>query len=89
MHASIPYDLELDIRTAGCTSWMIYRNGLDLNHIIRTADPEVLFTALDYSDAHASWHKVVAPLLDEAEPLAAVEGGDLGSLVWSLETPAG
>lgn len=85
VHKSIPPELELDIRSAGCTAWSIHRNGLILSHFLRTRDPECLFQALDTSPAHAAWQKIVSPLLDGAEPILAVEPGDPGSLVWSLD----
>lgn len=84
VHASIPDSLERDIRSAGCTSWMIFRSELVLTHVLLTSDIESLFAALDSSSAHAAWQKVISPLLDIAEPLPAVTSHKPGTLVWSL-----
>ncbi|MFC4535498.1 L-rhamnose mutarotase [Sphaerisporangium dianthi] len=63
-HASIPADLEAEMREAGVHSWKIWRDGLDLFHYIEVEDYAVLQEKLDRSAANAAWQVQMNRLLD-------------------------
>ena len=85
VHATIPADLERDIRAAGCAAWEIRRSGTVLTHVTRVEDADGFFDALDASDAHAAWQQTVSPFI-VSEPLRILEDtpADPGALVWRL-----
>jgi L-rhamnose mutarotase len=85
VHASIPRDLEQDIRDAGCVEWTIHRSETILTHVLRVHDEARFFGTLDRSAAHVAWQLVVGPMLEPAPlTMLARPGRDLGKLVWRL-----
>lgn len=63
-HARIPADLERAMRENGVHTWRIYRDGLDLFHIVEVDDYAALQEALRDHPADIAWQKQMNRLLD-------------------------
>ena len=82
VHAVIPDDLEVALRAAGVTSWRIWRDGLDLFHVVEVEDYAAMRHALRDHPANQRWQSRMAQLLDVEDDYSGNDGG-LG-LVWEL-----
>ncbi|NUT39693.1 MAG: L-rhamnose mutarotase [Thermoactinospora sp.] len=63
-HARIPPDLEAAMREHGVHSWRIYRDGLDLFHVVEVDDYAALQEALRDHPADIAWQRRMNRLLD-------------------------
>jgi L-rhamnose mutarotase len=82
VHAVIPSDLDVALRDAGVTSWAIFRDGLDLFHVLEVEDYQAMRHALRDHPANIPWQARMSELLDVADDYS---GGDMGlKLVWEL-----
>ncbi|GAA4073347.1 L-rhamnose mutarotase [Nonomuraea soli] len=63
-HARIPADLEAAMREHGVHSWRIYRDGLDLFHVVEVDDYAALQEALRDHPADIAWQRRMNRLLD-------------------------
>lgn len=70
-HSEVPAELTAAIREAGCTSWTIWRSGLDLFHVIDCEDYETLIAHVGAQHVNASWQARMAELLDVAHDYSA------------------
>ena len=83
VHAVIPRDLEVALRDAGVSSWAIYRDGLDLFHVLEVADYQAMRHALRDHPANVPWQRRMAELLAVEDD--DYSGTDSGlKLVWEL-----
>lgn len=82
VHATIPADLEIALRDAGVSSWRIWRDGLDLFHVLEVEDYQAMRHALRDHPANVPWQRRMAALLDVEDDYS---GADTGlKLVWEL-----
>jgi L-rhamnose mutarotase len=82
VHAVIPEDLEVALRDAGVSSWRIWRDGLDLFHVLEVEDYQAMRHALRDHPANVPWQERMAALLDVEDDYS---GNDSGlKLVWEL-----
>lgn len=82
VHAVIPADLDTALREAGVHTWRIWRDGLDLFHVVEVEDYQAMRRALADHPANVPWQARMAGLLDVADDYS---GDDRGvSLVWEL-----
>jgi L-rhamnose mutarotase len=82
VHAVIPRDLEVALRDAGVTSWAIFRDGLDLFHVLEVEDYQAMRHALRDHPANIPWQERMSELLAVEDDYS---GGDMGlKLVWEL-----
>lgn len=82
VHAAIPDDLDVALREAGVTSWRIWRDGLDLFHVVECEDYRQMRDHLRDHPANLPWQKQINELLDIADDYS---GGDSGiRSVWEL-----
>ena len=82
MHAVIPGELDVALRDAGVTSWRIWRDGLDLFHVVEVADYAAMRAVLRDHPANVAWQARMAELLDVEDDYS---GDDTGlSPVWEL-----
>ncbi|NUP62002.1 MAG: L-rhamnose mutarotase [Nonomuraea sp.] len=63
-HARIPADLESAMRAHGVRSWRIFRDGLDLFHVVEVEDYAALQAALKDDPADQAWQRQMNRLLD-------------------------
>ncbi|MCG5214346.1 L-rhamnose mutarotase [Streptosporangium sp. KLBMP 9127] len=63
-HATIPADLESEMRAYGVHTWRIWRDGLDLFHLVEVDDYAVLQEKLAASAANQAWQRQMNRLLD-------------------------
>ena len=78
----IPRDLEIALRDAGVSSWAIFRDGLDLFHVLEVADYQAMRHALRDDPANVPWQRRMSELLAAVDDLP---GHDRGlKLVWEL-----
>jgi L-rhamnose mutarotase len=82
VHAVIPPELDEALRDAGVTSWRIWRNGLDLFHVVEVDDYAAMRTALRDHPANVPWQARMAQLLDVEDDYSGSDSG-IG-LVWEL-----
>jgi L-rhamnose mutarotase len=81
-HEQVPEDLTRAIRAAGATAWTIWRDGLDLFHVIECEDYARLLAELAELPVNVAWQARMAELLDVAH-----DYGDAGAglpVVWEL-----
>jgi len=82
VHAVIPSDLEVALRDAGVSSWAIFRDGLDLFHVLEVEDYQAMRHALRDHPANIPWQERMSQLLDVEDDYS---GDDTGlKLVWEL-----
>jgi L-rhamnose mutarotase len=82
VHAVIPNELDVALRDAGVTSWRIWRDGLDLFHVVEVADYAAMRAALRDHPANVPWQGRMAELLDVEDDYS---GADTGlELIWEL-----
>ncbi|MEU0561327.1 L-rhamnose mutarotase [Dactylosporangium sp. NPDC006015] len=82
IHAVIPADLDAALREAGVLSWRIWRDGLDLFHLVRVVDPVRMRRHLRDHPANQVWQQRMAALLDVPD---TYDDGATGlGLVWKL-----
>lgn len=63
-HATIPAELDSVMRANGVRSWRIFRDGLDLFHLVEVEDYAALQAALKDDPVDQSWQRRMNPLLD-------------------------
>jgi L-rhamnose mutarotase len=81
-HAVIPRDLEIALRDAGVTAWAIFRDGLDLFHVLEVEDYQAMRHALRDHPANVPWQERMSRLLAVEDDYS---GDDMGiKLVWEL-----
>lgn len=76
-HDEIPPEIPALLRAGGCTDWTIWRNGVDLFHLVECEDWEALKAFLADQDADRAWQARVGVFRDFTlvggdEPLARV-----------------
>jgi L-rhamnose mutarotase len=82
VHAVIPSDLDVALRDAGVSSWAIFRDGLDLFHVLEVEDYQAMRHALRDHPANVPWQERMSELLDVEDDYS---GDDTGiKLVWEL-----
>ncbi|WP_052864368.1 L-rhamnose mutarotase [Streptomyces niger] len=82
VHATIPDELDEALRAAGVHAWRIWRDGLDLFHLVEVEDYRAMRRALADHPANIPWQARMAGLLDVPDSYA---GDDHGlDLVWEL-----
>ncbi|MFI9025640.1 L-rhamnose mutarotase [Streptomyces sp. NPDC053560] len=82
VHATIPAELDDALRAAGVHAWRIWRDGLDLFHLVEVEDYRAMRCTLADHPANVPWQTRMAGLLDVQDSYAGDDHG-LG-LVWEL-----
>lgn len=81
-HAVIPAELDKALREAGVRSWRIWRDGLDLFHLVEVDDYQAMRAFLKDHPANIPWQAQMAQLLDVEDDYS---GNDTGlRRVWAL-----
>jgi L-rhamnose mutarotase len=75
VHAVIPGDLDVALRDAGVSSWAIYRDGLDLFHVLEVEDYRAMRHALRDHPANVPWQARMAGLLDVEDDYSGDDDG--------------
>ena len=83
-HAAVPAELTEAIRTAGVTSWTIWRSGTDLFHVLECADYPAMLAALNANPVNARWQARMAELLSAPHDYSAAGGDAVLPVVWQL-----
>ncbi len=82
VHAVIPAELDIALREAGVSAWRIWRDELDLFHVLEVDDYAAMRAALRDHPANVPWQARMAGLLDVEDDYS---GADTGlRLVWEL-----
>jgi L-rhamnose mutarotase len=81
-HADIPPAIPALLRAGGCTSWTIWRNGVDLFHLVECDDWEALNAFLADKEEDQAWQARVGAFRD-----FSLVGGDV-PLPMIFELPA-
>ena len=85
-HAVIPPELDEALRAAGVRDWSIWRDGLDLFHLVDVDDYRAMRLALRDHPANIAWQARMAELLDVPDDYSGTDTGLRH--VWRLR-PAG
>jgi len=83
-HAQVPAGLTDAIRAAGATSWIIWRSGTELFHLIECADYAALLAALEGNPVNAVWQARMAELLDTVHDYSGGGADAALPVVWQL-----
>jgi len=75
VHAVIPAELDAALRAAGVTEWRIWRDGLDLFHVVEVADYVAMRHALRDHPANVGWQARMAELLDVEDDYPGTDDG--------------
>lgn len=67
VHAVIPDDLDGALRESGVRSWKIWRDGLDLFHVVEVEDYAQMRAFLEHHPANIPWQERINTLLDVAD----------------------
>jgi len=82
VHAAIPTELDIALREASVSAWRIWRDGLDLFHVVEVSDYAAMRRRLRDHPANVPWQARMAGLLDIEDDYS---GDDTGlRLVWEL-----
>ncbi|WP_442785074.1 L-rhamnose mutarotase [Amycolatopsis sp. H20-H5] len=81
-HAVIPGELDVALREAGVRSWRIWRDGLDLFHVVEVDDYAAMRAALRDHPANVGWQATMAGLLEVEDDYSGAGSGI--PLVWEL-----
>ena len=82
VHAVIPAELDAALRAVGVRSWRIWRDGLDLFHVVEVDDYKAMRHALAEHPANVPWQARMAELLAVEDDYS---GEDTGlHQVWEL-----
>lgn len=79
IHAKLSAEHEQALRDSGVHSWHIWRDGLDLFHVVKCDDWDEMESTMATLELTSRWHAVIHPLLD----LPSSQRGPL-PLVWDL-----
>jgi L-rhamnose mutarotase len=82
VHQVIPPELDAALRKAGVRQWRIWRDGVDLFHLVTVDDYRAMRHALRDDPANVAWQAVVGPLHDMPDDYSGADDGI--SHVWSL-----
>jgi L-rhamnose mutarotase len=75
VHAVIPVDLDAALREAGVHSWQIWRDGLDLFHVVEVEDYQHMRDLLREHPANVPWQARMAELLDVSDDYSGTDSG--------------
>ncbi len=82
IHAAISLKLDAALRTAGVTSWNIWRSGRELFHVVEVTDYQTMRNELATNPVNIAWQAVMAELLEVEDDYS---GDDMGlAKVWEL-----
>ncbi|GGJ48463.1 L-rhamnose mutarotase [Streptomyces brasiliensis] len=83
-HREVPAELTVAIRAAGVTSWIIWRSGCELFHVLECQDYARLLAELEKLPVNIAWQARMAELLDVVHDYS--EAGTTAGLpvVWQL-----
>ncbi|TYC06632.1 L-rhamnose mutarotase [Micromonospora sp. WP24] len=87
VHATVPVELATAIRAAGVHGWWIWRDGLDLFHLVEVEDYQRMRHELRDHPANIGWQARMATLLDVADDYSGTDTGL--PLVWALPAAPG
>jgi L-rhamnose mutarotase len=75
VHAEIPPELDSALRGAGVHAWRIWRDGLDLFHVVEVEDYRAMRDALRDDPVNVIWQARMAELLDVADDYSGTDRG--------------
>jgi L-rhamnose mutarotase len=75
VHAVIPADLDAALRKAGVHSWRIWRDRLDLFHVVEVEDYQHMRDLLREHPANVPWQARMAELLDVSDDYSGTDSG--------------
>lgn len=87
LHARVPDDLAAALRDAGVRDWRIWRDGLDVFHLVDVEDYVRMRALLRDHPANVAWQARVTPLQSLPDDYSGEDDG-LTS-VWSLAAQLG
>jgi L-rhamnose mutarotase len=82
LHARIPDDLAVALREAGVRDWRIWRDGLDVFHLVDVDDYAAMRGHLRDHPANIAWQARVTPLQSLRDDYSGDDDGL--PFVWSL-----
>jgi L-rhamnose mutarotase len=83
-HADVPGELTDAIRSAGVTSWTIWRSGTELFHVIDCDDYAALLGTLNDNPVNVAWQGRMSGLLETAHDYSRAGASAVLPVVWQL-----
>jgi L-rhamnose mutarotase len=74
LHGAVWPDVLERIREAGVTSWLIFRDGLDLFHVVDCDDYDAAIARLADDPVNVRWQAEVAPFMEKAHDYSGASG---------------
>jgi L-rhamnose mutarotase len=87
LHARVPDDLAAALREAGVRDWSIWRDGLDVFHLVDVEDYAAMRAHLRDHPANVAWQARVTPLQSVPDDYSGDDDGL--PWVWSLAAQLG
>jgi len=82
-HAAVWPEVLEGIRRAGCSSWLIFRDGLDLFHYIECEDYDRAIAEFAEDPVNRRWQAEMAPMMAVAHDLSG-DSGDRMRVIFEL-----
>ena len=82
-HDTIPSEIPELLRAGGCTAWTIWRNGVDLFHLVDCEDWEALQAFMSEQEADHAWQARVGVFRD----FSLVGGDEPLPVIFALPEP--
>jgi L-rhamnose mutarotase len=83
LHRAVWPDVLAAIRRAGISRWLIYRDGLDLFHVVECDDYDGAIAELADNPVNVLWQAEVAPLMETAHDYSG-ESSDRLPVIFEL-----
>ncbi|WP_432066201.1 L-rhamnose mutarotase [Streptomyces sp. C10-9-1] len=83
-HRRVPEELGDAIRSAGVTSWTIWRSGTDLFHVLECEDYGRMLAELEKLPVNVTWQDRMAELLETVHDYSAEASRAGLPVVWEL-----
>jgi len=82
-HRAVWPDVLERIRSVGITGWLIFRDGLDLFHVVECTDYDAAIAELAGDPVNVRWQAEVAPLMEKAHDYSGA-GSDRLPVIFDL-----
>ncbi len=83
LHSRVPEELAAALRECGVHNWQIWRDGVDVFHLVEVDDYHAMRAGLRDDPANVDWQARVSPLFDRPDSYAGDDDGL--RRIWALQ----
>jgi L-rhamnose mutarotase len=84
LHRAVWPDVLAAIRRVGIARWLIFRDGLDIFHVVECDDYDAAIAELASDPVNVRWQAEVAPVMEKAHDYSG-EGSDRLPVIFDLD----